>query len=115
MTPKTSERKIFSTLKGTVPMPDLIEVQKQSYKWFFDTGLKELFDEISPIKDFIGRNLELYFEDYYLDEPKFNERVARGKNISYEAPLRTKVKLVNEKTGEIYILNDSTLLKIKIP
>ena len=94
-------RRYFSHPKIAMELPDLIEVQKQSYKWFFDTGLKELFDEISPIKDFIGRNLELYFEDYYLDEPKFNERVARGKNISYEAPLRTKVKLVNEKTGEV--------------
>ena len=95
------ERKYFTSSKIALPLPDLIEVQKKSYKWFFETGLKELFDEVSPIKDFIGRNLELYFEDYYLDEPKFDERTARNKNITFEAPLRVKTKLVNERTGEV--------------
>ena len=95
------ERKYFSESKKAMPLPDLIEVQKKSYKWFFEVGLGELFEEISPIKDFIGRNLELYFEGYYLDEPKFDEITARSKNITYEAPLRVKAKLVNERTGEI--------------
>src|SRR3989338_6208397 len=95
------ERKYFTTSKIALPLPDLIEIQKSSYKWFFEFGLKELFEEISPIKDFIGRNLELYFGDYYLDEPKFDEVTARSKNITYEAPLRVKSRLVNEKTGEV--------------
>src|SRR3989344_6431062 len=95
------ERKYFSESKRAIPLPDLIEVQKKSYKWFFEVGLKELFEEISPIKDFIGRNLELYFEGYYLDEPKFDEITARSKNITFESPLRVKAKLVNERTGEI--------------
>ncbi|MDP2586325.1 MAG: DNA-directed RNA polymerase subunit beta [Candidatus Komeilibacteria bacterium] len=95
------ERKYFSSSKVALPLPDLIEIQKRSYQWFFENGLKELFEEVSPIKDFIGRNLELYFEDYYLDEPKFHERVARAKNITYEAPLRVKARLVNERTGEV--------------
>ncbi|OGY88624.1 MAG: DNA-directed RNA polymerase subunit beta, partial [Candidatus Komeilibacteria bacterium RIFCSPLOWO2_01_FULL_45_10] len=94
-------RKYFTTSKIALPLPDLIEIQKSSYKWFFEFGLKELFEEISPIKDFIGRNLELYFGDYYLDEPKFDEVTARSKNITYEAPLRVKSRLVNEKTGEV--------------
>jgi len=72
-----------------------------SYEWFFDEGLKELFDEVNPIKDFIGRDLELYFTNFYLDEPKFSEVVAREKNITYEAPLRVLAKLVNKRTGEI--------------
>ena len=95
------ERRHFTPSKIVMPLPDLIEVQKKSYKWFFDLGLRELFEEISPIKDFIGRNLELYFEDYYLDEPKFDEVTARSKNITYEAPLRVKTRLVNERTGEV--------------
>ncbi|MBU1130857.1 DNA-directed RNA polymerase subunit beta [Patescibacteria group bacterium] len=96
-----SERKYFTKSKIATPLPNLIEIQKNSYQWFIDNGLKELFDEVSPIKDFIGRNLELYFEDYYLDEPKFDEVTAKSKNITFEAPLRVKGKLVNERTGEI--------------
>ena len=99
--PTAPERKYFSTSKTAIPLPDLIEVQKKSNQWFLDFGLRELFDEISPIKDFIGRDLELYFIDYYLDEPKFDEVTSRAKNITFDAPLRVKVKLVNKKTGEI--------------
>ena len=61
--PTAPERKYFSTSKTAIPLPDLIEVQKKSNQWFLDFGLRELFDEISPIKDFIGRDLELYFID----------------------------------------------------
>lgn len=94
-----STRKSFSKLIEVMPMPDLIEIQTDSYKWFLQEGLAELFDEINPVVDFIGRDLELYFEDYYLDEPKFSEIESREKNITYEAPLRVKTKLVNKKTG----------------
>lgn len=94
-----SKRKSFSEVKEVMPMPDLIEIQKDSYAWFLKEGLAELFDEINPIGDFIGRDLELYFEDYYLDEPKFSEVESREKNITYEAPLRVKMRLVNKKTG----------------
>ena len=69
-----------------MPLPDLIEVQKSSYDWFLKFGVKELFDEISPITDFSGRNLELYMEDYYLDEPKFDEVVCRDRNILLKLP-----------------------------
>lgn len=95
------QRQSFSKLEDAIGLPDLIEVQRASYQWFFDEGLKELFDEISPIRDFIGRDLELYFLDYYLDEPKFDEVTARAKNTTYEAALRVKARLVNKRTGEI--------------
>ncbi len=95
------ERKYFSPNRDAMPLPDLTQLQKDSYKWFFDEGIKELFEEVNPISDYIGRNLELYMMDYYLDEPKFDEATARDRNITYEAPLRVKVKLVNKKTGEI--------------
>jgi len=103
------KRKAFTSLKVAALMPDLIEVQKRSYDWFLKEGLKELFEEISPIKDFIGRDFELYFGKYYLDEPKFDEVTSKAKNLSYESPLRVKVKLVNGRLNnkvieqEIYL------------
>jgi len=98
--PKT-ERKFFTKLHEAVPLPDLIESQKESYSWFLKEGLRELFDEVSPIRDFIGRDLELYFEDYFLDEPKFDEVTAKEKNVTYESAIRVRAKLVNKRTGEI--------------
>lgn len=95
------ERRFFTAIRDAIPLPDLIQIQKESYQWFFEEAIKELFEEINPIKDYIGRNLELYLLDYYLDEAKFDELTARSRNITYEAPLRVKVKLVNKKTGEI--------------
>ncbi len=97
---KISERKFFTDFKEVMALPDLIEIQKDSYRWFLEEGLAELFDEINPVTDFIGRDLELYFEDYYLDEPKFSETESREKNITYEAPLRVKTRLLNKKTSQ---------------
>ena len=78
----------------------MIQAQKDSYKWFWEKGLNDLFDETSPISDFIGRDLELYFGKYFLEEPKFDENTSKKKNISFEAPLRVVAKLVNKKTGQ---------------
>ncbi|MDP2693035.1 MAG: DNA-directed RNA polymerase subunit beta [bacterium] len=105
---KSLERKFFTDIRDRMPLPDLIEAQKESYQWFFHEGMKELFDEISPITDFAGRDLELYFEDYYIDEPKFDEVTCREKNITFEAPLRVVARLINKRTKkenrqEIYL------------
>jgi len=97
---KSRERKFFTKTKDIVPLPDLIEVQKYSYDWFVKDGVKELFDEISPITDFTGRDMELYFDEYYLDEPKFDEVTCRERNVTYESPLRVTVRLVNKRTGQ---------------
>ncbi|KKU85127.1 MAG: DNA-directed RNA polymerase subunit beta, partial [Parcubacteria group bacterium GW2011_GWA2_47_9] len=84
------------------PIPNLAEVQLSSYKWLFAKGLRELFDEVSPLKeDFGGWEMTLEFVDYYLDEPKYTEQEAREKNLSYEAPLRIKARLTNKKTKEV--------------
>ncbi|MDP3899671.1 MAG: DNA-directed RNA polymerase subunit beta [bacterium] len=99
-TKQSNRRKMFIDNSAAIEMPDLIEVQKDSYKWFLEEGLKDLFEEVSPIQDFIGRDLELYFEDYYLDEPKFTEVESKAKNISYEAPLRVKARLLNKQTNQ---------------
>ncbi len=95
-----SNRKFFTPAKEVMPLPDLIEIQKRSYNWFFEEGLKELFEEVSPIRDYIGRDLELYFLDYYLDDPKFDEKTAKDRNATFEAPLRVKARLTNKKTNE---------------
>jgi DNA-directed RNA polymerase subunit beta len=58
-------------VRDAMPVPDLIDVQKSSYDWFLKFGIKDLFEEVSPMTDFSGRDLELYLENYYLDEPKF--------------------------------------------
>ena len=95
-----SKRKFFKN-RITVSLPDLIEVQTASYRWFWDKGLQELLDEINPIGDFASKELELSLDHYYLDEPKYSTSVAKAKNISYEAPLRAKATLVMKKTGEV--------------
>ncbi len=95
-----SRRKFFKK-QMIVSLPNLIEGQIDAYEWFLKKGLRELFDEINPINDFTGKDLELSLTDYYLDEPKTSELVAKSKNISYEAPLRAKARLVIKKTGEI--------------
>jgi len=93
--------KIFSRHPGPLTaQPNLVEIQTQSYDWFLKTGLKELFKEISPIKDYTGKDLELHFVDFYFDEPKYDEVYARFKDLTYEAPLRVKLKLINHKTKE---------------
>ncbi len=104
----TRERKTFGAVSDAMELPDLIEVQRRSYRWFLEEGIKELFHEVSPVGDFIGRDLELSFEDYYLDEPKFDEKTSRAKNVTFEAPLRVKTRLVNKRNNinkeqEIYL------------
>jgi DNA-directed RNA polymerase subunit beta len=81
--------------------PNLVQVQLDSYQWFLDIGLKELLNDISPIEDWTGKELELRFLDFKLEEPKYDERTARAKNITYEAPLRVKISLKNKKTGRV--------------
>ncbi|MEK9154558.1 MAG: DNA-directed RNA polymerase subunit beta [Patescibacteria group bacterium] len=93
--------KVFSSRPGTfINQPALSEVQSVSWNWFVKKGLRELFDEISPIKDATGKEIEIYFLDYYFDEPKYDEETTWLKDLTYEAPLRAKVRLVNHRTKE---------------
>ena len=90
--------KLFGSHPGAfVKQENLASVQLESYEWFKKTGLKELFEEISPIQDYTGKELELHFLDYYFDEPKYSEEESRQKDITFEAPLRVKLRLVNKK------------------
>ncbi len=81
-------------------LPNLIEIQHHSYRWFLDEGLRELFRDISPIQDFTG-NLHLEFIDYTLGEPKYSVDECKERDATYAAPLRVRVRLINRETGEV--------------
>src|SRR6056297_1551777 len=94
------ERHSFGKIKDAKELPDLIYTQLNSYQWFLEEALKEVFNEISPIEDF-SENLVLEFVDYYLDEPKYNVEECRDRDDTYSAPLQVKVRLINKETGEV--------------
>jgi DNA-directed RNA polymerase subunit beta len=96
--------KKFSKSKVSLPLPFLLSLQTDSWDWFWREGLKDLLREISPIKDYSGKELELWFEDYKLGEPKYkNDLDAKKNNESYEAPLKVTIKLIDLKTKEVKI------------
>ena len=95
------KRMSFSKIKEIADLPNLIEIQVDSYKWFLEEGLKEVFEDISPIEDYTG-NLILEFVDYSLDEkPKYDIEECKERDATYHAPLNVKVRLINKETGEI--------------
>ncbi|MBI2021212.1 DNA-directed RNA polymerase subunit beta [Candidatus Giovannonibacteria bacterium] len=81
-------------------MPDLVEMQTASYDWFLKNGLREIFDEFTPISDYTTKELSLEFLDYFIDEPRFDENYARINNLSFESPLRIRARLTNINTKE---------------
>ena len=94
-------RMSYSRIDEVLELPDLIEVQRSSYEWFLEEGLKEVFDDISPIQDYTG-NLILEFVDYHIsEEPKYDEDEARERDANFSAPLKVKVRLINKETGEV--------------
>jgi DNA-directed RNA polymerase subunit beta len=95
------ERMNFASLPEMLPLPNLIQTQIDSFKWFCDEGLQELFNEISPIQDFTGKNLDLKFLDYEFREPKYSEEECRTRDLTYSRPLWARVELVNKETGEV--------------
>ena len=95
------ERMTFSKINEVGTMPNLIDIQTKSYEWFVEEGLREVFEDISPIKDY-SDNLILEFLDYSLsDTPKYEQEECKERDVTYEAPLRVKVRLVNKETGEV--------------
>lgn len=95
-------RMSFSKIKEVVDMPNLIEVQLDSYKGFLEEGLKEVFEDVNPITDYTG-NLVLEFIDYKLDHDniKYSVEECKERDSTYAAPLKVKVRLVNKETGEV--------------
>ncbi len=96
-----TQRMSFSRIDEVIEMPNLIEVQKNSYQWFLDEGLKEVFRDISTIEDYTG-NLVLEFIDYRLDsEPKYSIKECKERDVTYAAPLRVTARLLNKETGNV--------------
>ena len=95
-----TQRMSFSRIDEVIDMPNLIEVQKNSYKWFLDQGLKEVFHDVATIEDFTG-NLALEFIDYRLGEPKYTIKECKERDATYAAPLRVTARLLNKETGEV--------------
>jgi DNA-directed RNA polymerase subunit beta len=94
------ERLSYSRIAEPIQLPNLIQVQKNSYEWFLEHGLREALNEVFPIKDFTG-NLELSFIDYSRGEPKYSVHECKERDVSYQAPLKLKVRLTDKETGEI--------------
>ncbi|MDK2888792.1 MAG: DNA-directed polymerase subunit beta [Thermoanaerobacter sp.] len=90
----------FAKFREVLGLPNLIEVQRNSYDWFLREGLREVFHDVSPIQDFTG-NLVLEFLDYTLGEPKYSVEECKERDVTYAAPLRVKVRLINKETGEV--------------
>jgi DNA-directed RNA polymerase subunit beta len=95
------ERKRYARIPEVLPIPDLIELQLQSFRWFIDNGLRELLDEISPIQDFTGKVMELRFKQYEFGEPKYSELECRTRDLTFSKPLYVDVELLIKETGEI--------------
>lgn len=94
------KRRTYARINEVLEIPNLIEIQQKSYQWFLDEGLREMFQDISPIQDFT-RNLVLEFIDYSLGEPKYTVDDSKERDVTYAAPLRVKVRLINKETGEV--------------
>ena len=94
-------RKSFARTQEIMDMPNLLEIQKSSYKWFLETGLREVFKDVDSVTDYSG-NLELSFIDYSMDEkPKYTEEECKARDATYAAPLKVRVRLRNKETEEI--------------
>ena len=94
-------RRSFARYEEILEMPNLLEVQKKSYQWFLDTGLREVFRDVAAITDYAG-NLELSFIDYSMDEkPKYDEEECKARDATYAAPIKVRVRLRNKETEEI--------------
>lgn len=102
--PVETEKRVrmsYSRIKEVLEMPNLIEIQKKSYEWFLEEGIKEVFEDISPITDYT-ETLVLEFVSYKLeDEPKYSVAESKERDVSYSAPLKARVRLINRDTGEV--------------
>ena len=86
------QRRSFSRIKKTYELKDLLEIQKKSYQWFIDTGIKEVFEDLFPVENFSG-TLSLEFGDYHFDEPRYTIKESRDRETTFAAPLKIDVRL----------------------
>ena len=98
-------RKSYARAEEIQDMPHLLEIQKNSYKWFLDEGLREVFKGVAAITDYSG-NLELSFVDYSMNEPpKYTEEECKARDATYAAPLKVSVRLRNRETEELSLIH----------
>ena len=93
-------RRSFSRIKNTYELTDLLEIQKKSYNWFVENGIKEDFEDLFPVENFAG-TLSLEFGDYYFDEPRYSIKECKEREATFAAPLKVEVRLFNNETGEV--------------
>ena len=110
-----TERMTFSKINEVAEMPNLIQIQTDSYKWFVEEGLREVFEDVSPIKEY-SDNLVLEFIDYSLsDPPKYEQEECKERDVTYAAPLKVKVRLINKENGEIKEVKDQEVFMGDFP
>ena len=94
------QRRSFSRIKKTYELKDLLEIQKKSYQWFIERGIKEVLEDLFPVENFSG-TLSLEFGDYHFDEPRYTIKESRDRETTFAAPLKIDVRLFNHETGEV--------------
>ena len=94
------ERRTFSKIKNTLALTDLLEIQKKSYQWFLEEGIKEIFEDLFPVESFTG-NISLEFGDYYFDAPRYSVKEAKERMVNYAAPLKVQARVFIHETGEV--------------
>ena len=99
--PLTPVVRSFAKHPEVIEVPDLVMVQIDSFRWFQEEGLRRLFEEVSPIKDYTRNRLELHFVDFEFDNPKHSVEECLARGLTYAAPLRVQVRLLIKETGEI--------------
>ena len=109
------ERMTFSQINEVAEMPNLIQIQTDSYKWFVEEGLREVFEDVSPIKEY-SDNLILEFIDYSLsDPPKYSQEECKERDVTYAAPLKVRVRLINKENGEVKEVKDQEVFMGDFP
>ena len=101
-----STRRDYSKVSGKLQLPNLVEIQTDSFRWFIEEGIKEVFQDIYPIQNY-GGNIRLNFIDYEFGEPKYSVSESKYREANYCAPLKARMQLemVNEETGELFTKN----------
>jgi DNA-directed RNA polymerase subunit beta len=95
-----AERRTFSKITNNLELADLLEIQKKSYQWFLDEGIKETFEDLFPVESFTG-NISLELGDYYFDEPRYSIKEAKERMVNYAAPLKVQARVFVHETGEV--------------
>ena len=95
-----AQRRTFSKINNTLELADLLAIQKDSYQWFLDEGIKETFADLFPVESFTG-NISLEFGDYYFDEPRYSIKESKERMVNYAAPLKVQARVFIHETGEV--------------